>query len=102
MSPWQMKRMQAGFGRMKHIRVYDVSDEYSDLFKYALGPEALAEQKGFKWDCGGEYWYCTFEDLIQQVQKPDGSAFEEAEIFTADFLLELVANAKLPEDFQNI
>ncbi len=102
MLTWRMRRVQAGVGRMKHIRVYDVSDEYSDQFKYALGPEAHAEQKGFKWDSEGEYWHCTFEDLIQQVQKPDGSAFEEAEIFTADFLLHLVAHAKFPDELENI
>jgi hypothetical protein len=92
-----MRRVHAGFGRTKHFRVYGVSEEYSDLFKYALGIEAHAEQKGFQWDSEGEYWYCTFEDVMQQVLKPDGSALEEAEIFTADFLLHLVAHAELPE-----
>ncbi len=51
--------------RKKHIRVINVSQPYGYrmLFKYALGFDAVVEQRGFKWDREGKYLYCIIEDF---------------------------------------
>ena len=94
---WHLQWVDAVEGRKKHIRVINVFQPYGYrmLFKYALGFDAVVEQRGFKWDNEGKYFYCIIEDFLQQVLDSDGNPLEEADI-NIDLVCELVANAEMP------
>ena len=97
---WHLQWVDAVEGRKKHIRVINVFQPYGYrmLFKYALGFDAVVEQRGFKWDNEGKYFYCIIEDFLQQVLDSDGNLLEEADI-NIDLVCEVVANAEMPSDY---
>ena len=96
---WRLQWVAAVDGRKKHIRVVNVSEAsgFSELFEYALGPDAAVRGRGFKWDDVGKFFYCTIEDFLEWVGGPDGSRLVEDDI-TIDLGWELVAHADIPSD----
>jgi hypothetical protein len=72
---WRLQLVAVVDGRKKHIRVVNISGPsgFSGLFEYVLGPNAVAAQRGFKWDDVGKFFYCTFEDFLEWILSSDGS-----------------------------
>ena len=80
--------------RPRHVRIKGSTFLQAPIFRFALGPDARAENAGFVWDRAG-YWWNTIENICEWgVKSSSDNSDLTPDLVTEAWILDLLRQSQ--------